>query len=403
MLPSVATTTADSGFIAMIRAGVLALQLLPRNSSLKIVVITDGMIAAPDINALDNLLAQLRKDTIALSFIQLSSVYHPQSGLARVPYEELMEYMALSTYGTYLPRVVENNIRPYEYFMNIYHEAFLCWGFKKALQGLDLDSGNFLFGSLQNLSEKSIDELDKSNLATSRRFKGIQNRYFSQQETRFTCKEFDTNINSSLSSLLSVRLREGYTVNSVRIQDDSQLVEIKLTLPWKINSFIHYTIQSSWPLTKDSQRCRVQIHLEGGYDTMHDLINHDDDEHTFASQERNSVVQKFQMTLKHLKYVDRLLVHFETFRNNVAHYTLPDVLLNKLPVFHIPPVPYNTSTSPELYIKEFPSPNFLSFWKPISSLELEIWHRWLHAHRMHILLNNDYPLPKVQFLSLLSN
>ena len=61
MLSSVATTTADSGFIAMIRTGVLALQLLPRNSSLKIVVITDGMIAAPDINALENLLAQLRK------------------------------------------------------------------------------------------------------------------------------------------------------------------------------------------------------------------------------------------------------------------------------------------------------------------------------------------------------
>ena len=40
-------------------AGVLALQLLPRNSSLKIVVITDGMIAAPDINALDNLLVIL--------------------------------------------------------------------------------------------------------------------------------------------------------------------------------------------------------------------------------------------------------------------------------------------------------------------------------------------------------
>ena len=36
MLPSVATSTADSGFIAMIRTGVLALQLLPRNSSLKI-------------------------------------------------------------------------------------------------------------------------------------------------------------------------------------------------------------------------------------------------------------------------------------------------------------------------------------------------------------------------------
>ena len=96
MLPSVATSTADSGFIAMIRTGVLALQLLPRNSSLKIVVITDGMIAAPDINALDNLLAQLRKDTIALSFIKLSSVYHPQSSLAR--YVNLIKNTKITLY-----------------------------------------------------------------------------------------------------------------------------------------------------------------------------------------------------------------------------------------------------------------------------------------------------------------
>ena len=134
LLSNVATTTADSGFIAMIRTGVLALQLLPRNSSLKIVVITDGMIAAPDINVLDNLLAQLRKDTIALSFIKLSSSYHPQSSLARIPYEELMEYMALSTYGAFLPKVLEVDHKEYVYIMNIYHEAFLCWGFKKALQ-----------------------------------------------------------------------------------------------------------------------------------------------------------------------------------------------------------------------------------------------------------------------------
>lgn len=70
-----------------------------------------------------------------MSFIKLSSVYHPQSSLARIPYEELMEYMALSTYGAYLPKVIESDVRQYVYIMNIYHEAFLCWGFKKALQG----------------------------------------------------------------------------------------------------------------------------------------------------------------------------------------------------------------------------------------------------------------------------
>ena len=58
------------------------------------------------------------------------------------------------------------------------------------------------------------------------RFNGIRNRYFSQQEARFTRKEFETGINSSLSSLLSVRLREGYTVNSVRILDESKLMEV---------------------------------------------------------------------------------------------------------------------------------------------------------------------------------
>ena len=41
----------------------------------------------------------------------------------------------LGTYGAYLPKVIESDVRQYVYIMNIYHEAFLCWGFKKALQG----------------------------------------------------------------------------------------------------------------------------------------------------------------------------------------------------------------------------------------------------------------------------
>ena len=72
--------------------------------------------------------------------------------------------------------------------------------------------------------------------------------------------------------------------------------------------------------------------------------------------------------------------------------------MNKVPVFYIPPIPYNSGNAThELYIKDFPNQTFLTFWKPICSLELDIWHRWLHAHRLHILLNNDYPLPKVRF------
>ena len=85
----------------------------------------------------------------------------------------------------------------------------------------DLAHGSL--GSLLNLSEVNLDNL---GLDPRGRFNGIRNRYFSQQEARFTRKEFETGINSSLSSLLSVRLREGYTVNSVRILDESKLMEV---------------------------------------------------------------------------------------------------------------------------------------------------------------------------------
>ena len=133
---------------------------------------------------------------------------------------------------------------------------------------------------------------------------------------------------------------------------------------------------------------------------MHDLIVNDEEE-GFASRERNSVVRKFQMTLQHLKYVDKLLVHFESFRANANHYSIPEILLNGLAIFHLPPS-YSSNSTPQLNIPDFPNATFMSYWKPLSSLELDIWHRWLHAHRIHILLNNDYPLPKVNISKIVN-
>ena len=116
------------------------------------------------------------------------------------------------------------------------------------------------FNSLLNLSEMSLDTLTS---APRGRFDGIRNDHFAQTEARFTRKKLDTYVHSSLTSLLSVRLREGYTVNSVRILDEANIMEVKLTLPWKINSFIHYTLQSQWPLK--GHKCRILVHLEGKY------------------------------------------------------------------------------------------------------------------------------------------
>ena len=88
-----------------VRTGILALQLLPRNSTAGLIVVSDGTMAIPDIETSDALLSQLRTKTISLSFLLVSSPYFPQSAYSRLPYQDLMIFMSRSTYGVYMPQV----------------------------------------------------------------------------------------------------------------------------------------------------------------------------------------------------------------------------------------------------------------------------------------------------------
>ncbi|XP_078662697.1 KICSTOR complex protein SZT2-like isoform X1 [Branchiostoma floridae x Branchiostoma belcheri] len=72
-----AMVTPDVGLVNMLRYGILALQLLPDNTSARIVVITDGVTAMPNMEMMESLLVQLRSSTIACSFLQLGSAYRP--------------------------------------------------------------------------------------------------------------------------------------------------------------------------------------------------------------------------------------------------------------------------------------------------------------------------------------
>ena len=99
---------------------------------------------------------------------------------------------------------------------------------------------------------------------TRGRFSGIKNGYFLHtNEERITKKKIETTVNSSLSSLLSCRLREGYTINEVNFSQDNSRIVVKLTLPWKISSFIHYVIDSEWPLKSVAKQspCKIQASI----------------------------------------------------------------------------------------------------------------------------------------------
>ncbi|KAG7228912.1 hypothetical protein INR49_008690 [Caranx melampygus] len=44
--------------------------------------------------------------------------------------------------------------------------------------------------------------------------------------------------------------------------------------------------------------------------------------------------------------------------------------------------------------KDSPQSQFASYWKPILSMDANFWQRWLHMHRITIILEHDMPVPK---------
>jgi len=113
------------------------------------------------------------------------------AGLGYCPYNELMEFMSLATSGAYLPRVPET--RADEPRMNLYHEAFLAWSFRKCLDGVNLGA------HLVVQSDKDL--LRKGN------FSEIRNPFFiaAVGEELVSNKRLDMVVNTNLTSILSCR------------------------------------------------------------------------------------------------------------------------------------------------------------------------------------------------------
>lgn len=97
-LDVITMTTPDISMVNMYRYSLLALHLLPENSTTNIVIISDGMLSLPNSSMLESMLTELRNNTIACSFIQVGSSPHPDSCLGYLPYTDLMQVKSLFFY-----------------------------------------------------------------------------------------------------------------------------------------------------------------------------------------------------------------------------------------------------------------------------------------------------------------
>lgn len=95
----------------MLSYGITALQLMPEESTSALVIITDGILDVPNLSAFEAVMRQIRARIISCSFVQIGSnnsrynnkiVKAPIASLGHVPNEELLRFISLSTFGSFI-------------------------------------------------------------------------------------------------------------------------------------------------------------------------------------------------------------------------------------------------------------------------------------------------------------
>ncbi|XP_045714431.1 KICSTOR complex protein SZT2 isoform X1 [Phyllostomus hastatus] len=367
----VSMVTADLGLVSMIRQGILALQLLPSNSSAGIIVITDGVTSIPDVAVCETLLNQLRSGTVACSFVQVGGVYSYDCSFGHVPNVELMKFIAMATFGSYLSTCPEP--KPGTLGLTVYHRAFLLYSFLRSGEALNPE---YYCGSQHRLFNEHLVSAS-SNPALALRRK----------------KHTEKEVPADLVSTVSVRLREGYSVREVMLAKGGSQLEVKLVLLWKHNMHIEYVAVAPWPLEPEGPRgTRVEVTMEGGYDILHDVSCAL--RQPIRSLYRTHVIRRFWNTLQSINQTDQMLAHLQSFSSVPEHFTLPDSTKSGVPLFYIPP----GSTTPVLSLQHSGSDSshaqFAAYWKPVLSMDANSWQRWLHMHRLVLILEHDTPIPK---------
>ncbi|XP_056315330.1 LOW QUALITY PROTEIN: KICSTOR complex protein SZT2 [Danio aesculapii] len=368
--PGVSMVTADVGLVSMVRQGILALQLLPPNSGAGIIIITDGVTSVPDVAVCETLLNQLRSGTIACSFVQVGGAYSYDCSFGYIPNVELMKFISMATFGSYLSMCPESHCTGDE--MNAYHRAFLTYSFLKT--GESMNPEYYCFSQHKLFNEHLVSASGNPALVMRRK------------------KHTEKEVHADLISVLSIRLREGYSIRELNITKGGSQLEVKLVLLWKHNMRIEYLAMASWPLEPTKRTTWVEVTMEGSYDILHDISC--TMRKPITSPYRTSVIRRFWNTLQSINQTDQMLVHLQSFNSISEHYTIPESTKNGIPLFYIPPGSTTPVLSQHSGSKDSSQSQFASYWKPVLSMDANFWQRWLHMHRIAIILEHDMPVPK---------
>ncbi|GFN80128.1 protein szt2, partial [Plakobranchus ocellatus] len=365
--------TPEAGFTNMLRYGILALQLLPDNSSSGIIVITDGIVGLPNSFEIERLLNQLRNHTIMCSFIKVGTSSGLYRKLSHVPHIELMQAIATATFGAYMGSAPDVKDEPDE--VNIYHRAMLYWSFQRGLEGFKYDLTHYSDEDMPG-SISWIKKMLHRHPITLESF-GIENLR----------KERDKRlVRAGLHNVLAVRLREGYTLKSISFSQDHREIQVKMNFPWRDYGKIEYFAVATWPLENENPVTNIEVAVEGSYDLLHDMLCKPSD---VRSPLRLSNIKTLWTILDRISATDHMLEHLQSFSSQPIFYRTPESIRSGVPLFNMQEGP---SLNMQLQGSEIDQ--FAEFWEEVIQLKTSTWQKWLHSHRIGLVLEHDRQFPK---------
>ncbi|VDP07273.1 unnamed protein product [Soboliphyme baturini] len=339
----------------MIRCGLMALQLLPDNAVTGMILFTDGVVGVTNAAVMQTLLQQLRKWAVACSFVQIDTNSDKHGGaFGKVPNLELMQFIAQATSGTFIdqhPRIQEGGSID---AMNFYHQAIFLYDFRF---------------KMKELHRISVSEVPSGLAETAL----LRHTYGSRV------------LKTTLFSVVSLRFSEGYMIKSVAINDEQ--IRVDLILPWKDMVSFEYAVVARWPLSKEEHSVTAEVIVEAPYEFMENILF---PKMKFSSIFRSILEQTFFSNLADLNESDKLLAHLDSFHRSSFCSEIPEPLKKGMALFHM----ISGSDTPVLSSSELrqKTEQFSVFWRPICNLDMTVWRRWLHTHRITLVLAHDLPL-----------
>ncbi|CAF4332631.1 unnamed protein product [Rotaria sp. Silwood2] len=406
--------------INMLSYGITALQLMPEESTSVLVIITDGILDVPNLSAFEVVMRQIRARIISCSFVQIGSnnnrqqstnnkvINAPIASLGHVPNEELLKFISLSTFGSFIYFDVNNSSRGESTLLTrlFSHECKLLNEFQNELLSWGkIEIGGFCFYLYKSTSFYDLGfhkALSEHNISLSKRIsngtssiddENNRNNKLNAICLPISCRLVNqTVLQTSLENVLSLRLREGYAVRRVQIQKDE--IEVHLVLPWRYDIQIYYTARSVWPLEK-SIRTDIRVYKEAPIYFLQE-VNHLSYSQTSKALNimRNNLIRRYNDVIQTVSVADRHLTLINTFARDSSYYRVPETIKRGKPIFYLT---QNDLQQTLLNVKDTELQAFADFWRPIVILDGSLWQRFMYTHNLTIILVND-PLSNSLFL-----